>query len=337
MNRSDPPLVSVCMPVYNGAAYIANAIDSVLSQTYQNFELTVFDNCSDDDTEKIVRAYRDPRVIYIRHSENIGLVNNGNSCLDRANGKYVYIFHHDDEMLPTNLERKVRILESDPKVGLVHSNFLRIDSSGNVVFENSWEKRSTVDHTEDGAQEFINYIKKMPFGARYFIGTVMARRSIYQKVGYFNTDYVHCHDSEMWLRMLMHGDVACIGDTLVKYRVHQTSASTSWGHYKSLPFLIEHYLTSMNVINKNREIIPNVDTLEKEVRNLFGQRAIQLANQSAHRRDYSTGTGFLSESLKMTPWVLIKINFWKALVKLTLKDAWHNLSKHSVGYQDEKI
>ena len=105
MTGSHPPKVSVCIPVYNGSEYLAESIKSVLSQTYNNFHLFVCDNCSTDNTEEIVRSFHDPRLTYVRNAENIGLVGNSNRCLELANGKYVNIWHHDDVMLPENIER----------------------------------------------------------------------------------------------------------------------------------------------------------------------------------------------------------------------------------------
>ena len=297
----------------------------------------ICDNCSDDNTEQIVRSYDDPRISYVKHSKNIGIVNNANSCLEKAESKYFYLFHHDDLMLPENIERKVQVLENNSNVGLVHSNFMRIDSDGTVWSNNSWEKESTVDHIENGSIAFDKYIKKMPLGARYFIGSILARKSVYDKVGSFNTNYNHCHDSEMWLRMLLHCDVACIGDALVKYRVHQTSTSSSWGHFQSFPFLKEHYSTALEVINDNIDLIPKAKELKKEVCLLFAKRAIELANTSAHKRDYDSGSSFLTMAFQSSPQVLLNIDYWKAIIKLTLKDVWHQSSKHKNEKQGDML
>jgi len=320
MIRSVSPTVSVGIPVYNGADYIADAIESVLAQTYQNFNLTICDNCSTDETEKIVSEYRDPRITYVRHYENIGILNNANSCLELADGEYFNILHHDDIMLPTNLERKVHLLESNPEIGFVHSNFILIDENSKVVAENSWENDSRSDYIENGMFAFKKYINKMPLGASIFIGSVMARRSCYHKVGTFNPKFPHCHDSEMWLRMLLYYDVACIGEPLVKYRVHQTSASTSWGNFESLPYLKEHYLTVIDIFNNNRDRIPHVNKFKRHVRFSFGKRALFLAYRLLSNRDYGIGRDFLNEAIKMSPWIIIKINFWKALIGLAMKD-----------------
>ena len=76
--------VNICIPVYNGSAYIAESINSVLAQTYEDFQLIVCDNCSTDNTGEIVRSFQDPRITYIRNAENLGLVGNANRCLELA-------------------------------------------------------------------------------------------------------------------------------------------------------------------------------------------------------------------------------------------------------------
>ena len=99
MNHSSAPQVSVCMPVYNGSDYIADSVQSVLTQTYKDFNLIVCDNCSTDKTDEIIRSFKDPRLIYVRNNKNLGLVGNHNRCLELADGKYVHFLHHDDIML----------------------------------------------------------------------------------------------------------------------------------------------------------------------------------------------------------------------------------------------
>lgn len=320
MSRSELPTISIGMPVYNGAEYIAEAIESVLAQTYKNFHLTICDNCSSDATETIVKNHRDTRISYVRHAENIGIVNNANSCLNLATGDYCYIFHHDDIMLPTNIERKVDLLEANADIGFVHSNFMLIDSNGKVISDNTWDQASRRDYIEDGTIAFLNYLEKFPFGASYFIGSVMARRSCYQKVGWFNPKFPHCHDSEMWLRMLLNYNVACIGEPLLKYRVHQMSTSTGWGDFKSAPYLKEHYETAKAIFENQREKIAHPDKLSKQVYFSFAERALQLGTASLRNRDFAGGRSFLITATQMSPGIAKKGKFWKALVKIVLND-----------------
>jgi len=89
-------MVSVCMPTYQGAAYVAAAVESVLAQTFANFELIVIDDCSQDETAAVVRGYRDPRLRFAQNERNLGAQDNWNRCLHVARGRYFKILPQDD-------------------------------------------------------------------------------------------------------------------------------------------------------------------------------------------------------------------------------------------------
>ena len=309
MTNSIPPKVSVCIPVYNGSEYIAESIESVLAQTYKDFHLTVCDNCSTDNTEEIVRGFSDSRLTYVRNAKNLGLVGNANRCLELANGKYVNIWHHDDVMLPDNLERKVRLLDEHPEVGFVHSNISIIDSDGEVLAQNMWNEDARRDYIEDGLTAFKKYISRLHSGASFFIGAVLARRSCYKKIGEFNLELPLCNDSEMWMRMLLFYNVACIGSPLVKYRVHTKTASTKYGYSHSLPFLTEHYRAACMVFDKYEYKIPKVNRLKRKVFLSFGKRVLVSASDALVNGD-SVNT------INMSPRVIKSSVFWKTAIKM---------------------
>ena len=243
--------VSVCTPVYNGSDYIEESIRSILAQTYPNFQLIVCDNCSTDNTAEIVRSISDPRIVYFRNEKNLGLVGNANRCLEHADGDYIHILHHDDIMQPDNLERKVRVLDAHPSVGFVHSNVGFIDQHGNDLDLTKFD--ADRDYIEKGSDYFEKYILKMPIGASIFIGAVLARRDGYLKLGGFNPTIPNVNDSEMWMRMLLFYDVACIGKCLVNYRLHDLMTSTAINDEEGLniPGLQEHYKACRIVMSRS--------------------------------------------------------------------------------------
>jgi glycosyltransferase involved in cell wall biosynthesis len=132
---SDHPTVSLGMPVYNGENFIIATLDSLLAQTYTDFELIICDNASTDGTEAICRAYaaRDPRVRYVRNESNIGASANYNLTFELARGRYFKWAAHDDLCAPTFLARCVEALERDPGVVLAYTQALAIDGEGNTV------------------------------------------------------------------------------------------------------------------------------------------------------------------------------------------------------------
>jgi glycosyltransferase involved in cell wall biosynthesis len=129
------PLVSVGMPVYNGERFIREAIESILGQTFQDFELIVCDNASIDRTPEIVRSYaaRDLRIRYERSERNRGAAYNYNRVTALARGTYIRHAAHDDVLAPTNLERCVAVLEADPGIALAYPQMSRIDEHGRVL------------------------------------------------------------------------------------------------------------------------------------------------------------------------------------------------------------
>jgi glycosyltransferase involved in cell wall biosynthesis len=318
MNGSLPAKVSVCIPVYNGSEYIAESINSVLAQTYEDFQLIVCDNCSTDNTEEIVRSFHDPRLKYVCNAENLGLVGNSNRCLELANGEYVCIWHHDDVMLPENLERKVHLLDKQPDVGFVHSNLILIDDKGTVVAPEIWYQGSRRDYIEDGLTAVKKYLSYLPFGASIFIGAVLARRSCYEKVGEFSPELPHCLDSEMWMRMMLFYKIACIGTPLVRYRVHPISASSNWGNYTSVPYIKEHYLAAVMFFNKYKNQIPQANILEPQIFLSFGEQALKLANIAIGKGDFNNGKKLFKEALYFSPRIVKKKIFWKAALKIAI-------------------
>jgi len=290
--------VSVCIPVYNGAAYIAEAITSVLSQTFDDLELIVADNCSTDETGEIVRQFQDPRVAYVRNPSNLGLVGNHNRCLELARGEYVNIWHHDDVMLPENLARKVRVLDQHPNVGFVHSNLLRIDASGQGL-EQHWATDSRVDYIERGDTFVPRYLRRMvAYGSLVFIGAVLARRECYRRFGGFREGlFVSC-DDEMWMRLALFCDVACLGAPLVKYRIHADSATTAARGFWALQ---QHYLASRIILDEQRDRLPDAARLREEVLSAFGRRAFLSALRAAGRRDVRLAWAYFRLGLEAYP------------------------------------
>jgi glycosyltransferase involved in cell wall biosynthesis len=134
MNRNTP-LATIAVPVYNGENYLTQALDSILNQTFTDFEIIISDNCSTDSTPEIARAYaeRDPRVRYHRNEHNVGANPNFNQTVSMARGRYFKWAAHDDVLAPTYLERCVAELEADPSVVLAHSYTRMINSDGSDV------------------------------------------------------------------------------------------------------------------------------------------------------------------------------------------------------------
>ena len=131
----EPPKVSVGIPVYNGERFIAETIDSILAQTFGDFELIISDNASTDGTEKICRQYADDdgRIRYVRNRENLGAAYNYNQTFHLSSGEYFKWACHDDLLRPEFLERCVELLDRDPSAVLVYTDWAPIDETGDPV------------------------------------------------------------------------------------------------------------------------------------------------------------------------------------------------------------
>ena len=127
--------MSIGLPVFNGADYVAEAIASILGQTYQDFELLIQDNASTDRTEEICQEFarRDSRVSYVRNPENLGAMSNYNLVFERARGRYFKWAAHDDVCAPTFLERCVEVLDAEPSVVLCSGQTRLINDDGSPV------------------------------------------------------------------------------------------------------------------------------------------------------------------------------------------------------------
>ena len=132
---SSNPRVTIGIPVYNGENYLAESIESILAQTFTDFELIISDNASTDQTEAICRAFvaRDGRVRYSRNEVNVGAAKNYNLLVDLAKGEYFKWQAHDDKCAPTFLARCVEVLDQDPALVLSYTGTADIDAEGNVT------------------------------------------------------------------------------------------------------------------------------------------------------------------------------------------------------------
>lgn len=132
---NDNPQLSIGMPVYNGAQFIKEALDSILAQTFEDFELIISDNASTDETEEICRAYvaKDHRIRYYRNEENIGAAQNFNRVFELSSGKYFKWVACDDIYAPDFIWKCIEVLEQDPTVILCHSKIKLIDETGRFL------------------------------------------------------------------------------------------------------------------------------------------------------------------------------------------------------------
>ncbi len=225
------PRLSVCLPTYNGEAYVAEAVRSVLQQSYTDFEVVAVDDGSSDRTLKLLQEFDDPRLRVYQNSQRRGIPANWNTAVELARGEYVCVFHQDDVMLADNLARKMALFESEPDLSLVHSRAEPIVEARAPSRLSDWIEKAEVDFVEEGEAYFR---KLLLHGECICASTVVVRREQLDMVGGFNEALGYACDYEMWMKLCIEGRVAFIHDTLVRYRWHADNASHDYQYERGV-------------------------------------------------------------------------------------------------------
>lgn len=200
------PRVTVLMPVYNGEKYLREALESVLGQTFRDYEFLIVNDGSTDRSVDIITSYRDPRIRLEHNQVNSGLVFSLNKGLALATGEYIARMDCDDISLPMRLGRQVAFLDAHPEIGGCGTWFRKFGALNTVV---RW--REAPERVRCG---FI-------FGSMLSHPTVMFRRALFEKHDLrYSPEYVHAEDYELWVRALHHMNLANLGEVLLLYRVH---------------------------------------------------------------------------------------------------------------------
>lgn len=211
---STPPKISVLMAVYNGAVYLREAIDSVLAQTYRDFEFVIVDDGSSDESVRIVRSYADPRIKLHVSARNMGQTTALNVGLRLCAGEYVARMDGDDICRPDRFARQVSALDADPQLGIVGSAVWIVDGRGRTLdFSPQPESDATI--------RFVS-LTRNPFHHP----TVMIRRRVLTENRLeFDERFQANQDFELWTRLLPVTRAANLSQALLSYRVHGSNIS----------------------------------------------------------------------------------------------------------------
>ncbi len=212
------PVVSVVIPTHNRANLVVRAIKSVLSQTFEDFELIVVDDASSDNTEKVVKRFQDPRINYVRHQKNIGAPATRNTGIRMARGAYIGLLDDDDEWLPTKLEKQIaKFGEVSSRVGLIYS--------GAEVRE-----KSKSGGPETYFPEARGNVKERLLLGTTVCGlhTVLIRKKSFMKVGLFDEKLSSCQDWDMWMRISEQYEFDFVPEILSITYLHEDQISSNF-------------------------------------------------------------------------------------------------------------
>lgn len=228
-------LVSVCIPTYQGAAYLGQAIESVLVQTLQDFELVIVDNHSTDDTEALVARYTDPRIRFYRNERNLGAEANWNRCLAEARGTYIKLLPHDDLLAPDCLQQQAAVLEQDrdARLALVFCARTVIDGAGRPLMQRGY--RGGAEGPVAGAALRRQCLRR---GTNLIgePGAVLFRRELSRRIGNFDGAIGYVIDLDYWFRLLSHGDAWYCAAPLASFRITPGSWSGQVGLRQAAAF-----------------------------------------------------------------------------------------------------
>jgi glycosyltransferase involved in cell wall biosynthesis len=200
------PEISVVMSVYNGESYLKEAIDSILMQTFADFEFIIVDDGSTDSSAAIVKSYSDSRIRLVQQ-ENMGLSKALNKGISLAKGRYIARLDSDDVSLPERLKLQFDFLEKNSKAVIVGSNAIVMDKDGNTIFYS--EKKTQWE-------EIKSILPNTPF---YHSATFFRKDTFEKAGGYYEAIKHHFEDVILWNKMAALGELYNLKEPLIKYRV----------------------------------------------------------------------------------------------------------------------
>lgn len=217
------PIVSVVMPVYNAERFVAQAVESILGQTFSDFEFIIIDDGSTDYTPTIIAKYKDPRIKVIRKERNEGIVSALNLGIALARGDYIARMDADDISLPHRLEVQMKLIEKDPSIILLGGWCKEIDENGKIIKTHRYPESH-----EKLVNNLINIKKFPPHPSMIF------RKDLVLKVKGYRERFRHAEDADLWLRLVDHGKFACVPEVVLLLRKHKMNVSYQFSHFQTL-------------------------------------------------------------------------------------------------------
>lgn len=219
--------ISVILTSYNHEKYIKESIESILQQSYKDFELIIIDDCSNDSSWNIICDYKKlyPEIVIIRHEKNWGTGNVEDVVLNYAQGKYIALHHSDDIWEFDKLERQVRFLENNPEYVAVFTNAQAIDDDGDDYSDEDGFYYDLFTVKNRSRQEWLNYFFYK--GNCLCHPSILIRKDVYMENGFFKKGLKQIPDFVKWIQICKKHEIYVLPERLVKFRVHAEGKNTS--------------------------------------------------------------------------------------------------------------
>ncbi|MDL5039750.1 glycosyltransferase family 2 protein [Heyndrickxia coagulans] len=265
------PLVTVLMPVYNGEKYLREAIESILNQTYKNFEFLIIDDGSTDNSKQIIKSYKDSRINLVSNGRNLKLINSLNKGIDLSSGKYIARMDCDDISMPRRLEKQVNFMEKNKDVIMC--------GTGVKILESKWKRTFPITGWEN-----IKY--KLLIENCIYHPSVMIRTDVLKDNRiYYDSRFIHAEDFELWQRISKKYKIENIRKPLLKYR-HSTEGIGR--KYQKEQIEMASRISKQGLSEYN--IILNKDYVRKEIITkediLNAKKQIENIQKENHFTDY---------------------------------------------------
>jgi hypothetical protein len=250
------PTISVVMPVYNSAEFLAESIESILAQSYNDFEFIILDDGSTDQSWEIIQDYasKDIRIKTHQNDCNKGIFFTRNLGLDKSTGKYIGVMDADDISLPDRFTKQFAFLDSHPDIDVLGGQIIKFGQAAQSG------KKSNYPLTPGGVRWGL------VSGCQLAHSTVMMRSHLFSVEGFQYREFKVAQDYDLWTRLSPGHNIANLSDVLVQYRVHQSSISGTNGLLQKHETIriIKEYVRNMSGINLPEEIIKGL-MITKEI------------------------------------------------------------------------
>lgn len=293
------PTVSVVIPTYNRAHLLKRAIQSVLNQTYQDFELIIVNDGSTDETEEVIKTFADDRISYIRHDKNRGMSIALNSGLERARGEFIAFQDSDDEWIPNKLERQMEVFKNLPEhFGVIYTSFVHIKG----------DRRKLLPPSPKSGYIYSDILKERD---TCWIAqpSVLIRKECFEKVGFFDENLPSLLDWDMWLRLSKHYHFYHLNEVLCK--IHESPTD-------SLIFDRRKFLIAEELVFKKY-----LESMKQDPK-ILAKHYFYMGNSSCQVGLMKQGRKYLLRSVRTRPWDI------KCLAALILACLGANLYKRMI-------
>jgi glycosyltransferase involved in cell wall biosynthesis len=281
LSADNSPLVSICIPTYNGERWISDCIDSALNQTYSPLEILIVDDGSKDQTVELVRKVKDQRVRLVVNPANCGLAGNWNECVRLAKGDFIKFLFQDDAFYPQCVERMMQMFVTQPQMGMVFARrdvVVEDDAPPELAHELLTHYRDLhlqfegVQAFNQGRRLFDQHLeKKLYLSCVAEPPSTLIHKEVFRHLGLFNTRMHQACDIEMWLRIMFFYDVGFCDEKLLIFRVHGKSASSLNYSNRAIEYdrfwLLDGLLSYPEIKQECAEIVTWRDDLFRHYRN----------------------------------------------------------------------